>query len=50
MEKSSKPKSKGGRPRKPEPEFHSGADAKKRFSAGLRIAIAGGAQPPEKAT
>ena len=37
-----KPKNKGGRPKKPEPEMHAGRAAAKRFEAGLKFAIAGG--------
>ena len=44
-----KPKNKGGRPKKPEPEMHGGETAAKRFDAGLRFAIDGGVQPSEKA-
>jgi len=43
----SKPKSKGGRPRKVA-EFHKGNEAAARFAEGLRLAIAGGSQPTPK--
>jgi hypothetical protein len=42
--KPTNPKNKGGRPRKAA-ELHTGSEAAKRFVAGMKFAIAGGAHP-----